>query len=107
MKHTTPGRAYESRADYEKAQQSIRQSRTKPAPDKLPDAIIARRAALYGGKLCQPGDLILIWPEKPAKASGFISEMDARAALDAYDADKASPAAVRAFLEANQERGDA
>lgn len=104
-KTNTQGRAYESRGDYERAQAAIRQARPKPGPDKLPEAIVARRQALYGGRLCQPGDLILIWPAHPPKASGFISESDARAVLDALDAEKASPEAVAAFLAANDGEG--
>jgi hypothetical protein len=104
---TTPGRAFDSRGDFEKAEAAIRQSRPKPKPDKLPEAIVARRQALYGGKLCQPGDILLVWPSTPPKGSGFISEADARAVIDSLDADKATPEAVAAFLEANEEGGEA
>ena len=105
--NTTPGRAYQSRGEYERAQATIRQSRPKPDPDKLPEAVIARRQALYGGRLCQPGDILLVWPSTPPKGSGFISEADARAVLDSLDAEKASPEAVAAFLDANREGGEA
>lgn len=77
-----------------------------PPPDKLPEAIVARRQALYGGKLCEPGDVILIWPALPPKGSGFISADDARALLDGLEADRATAEAVAEFLAA-QEGGQA
>jgi hypothetical protein len=48
-----------------------------------------------------------VWPSTPPKGSGFISEADARAVIDSLDADKATPEAVAAFLEANEEGGEA
>lgn len=105
-KTTTPGRFFESRSDYEKAQAAIRQGRPKPEPAKLPEAIIAKRNALFNGRLCQCGDILLVWPSSPPKGSGFVSESDARALLDGLDADKATPEQVADFL-ASQEGGEA